>query len=81
MAISRSNGTRHDLAVAACVCSKMHGMYLLHYVFVVWLQYALLDAALFAAAEAVLVFGMTLFPSWTVSATMHRFHRSRVSWA
>jgi hypothetical protein len=36
------------------------GMYLVHYVFVVWLQYALLGVALFAIAKAAFVFGGTL---------------------
>ncbi len=33
-----------------------YGMYLIHYVFVVWLQYALLDAALSAITKASIVF-------------------------
>ena len=37
-----------------------YSMYLLHYVFVVWLQYALLDIALFAIGKAAIVFGGTL---------------------
>jgi glucan biosynthesis protein C len=36
------------------------GMFLLHYPFVVWLQYALLGTALFAAAKAAIVFCLTL---------------------
>ena len=48
-----------------------YGMYLVHYVFVVWLQYALLGAALFAFAKAGIVFGITLLLSWTVSSAMH----------
>lgn len=37
-------------------------MYLFHYVFVVWLQYALLGAALLAIAKAMIVFGGTRAP-------------------
>ena len=35
-------------------------LYLLHYIFVVWLQYALLGVAVFAVVKAALVFGGTL---------------------
>jgi hypothetical protein len=49
-----------------------YGMYLVHYVFVVWLQYALLKAPLFAVAKAAIVFGATLALSWAVSAAWRR---------
>jgi hypothetical protein len=45
-----------------------YGMYLVHYVFVVWLQFALLDSALPATGKAALVFGVTLLLSWAVTA-------------
>ena len=35
-------------------------MYLIHYVFAVWFQYALLGAGLFAIGKAAIVFGGTL---------------------
>jgi glucans biosynthesis protein C len=37
-----------------------YGIYLVHYNFVVWLQYALLGVALFAVVKAAIVFGATL---------------------
>ena len=40
--------------------SNAYGLYLVHYTFVVWLQYALLTAALFAVIRAAVVFGGTL---------------------
>jgi len=43
-------------------------MYLVHYVFVVWLQYPLLGVALFAKAS--LVFGLTLLLSRAAIVTM-----------
>jgi surface polysaccharide O-acyltransferase-like enzyme len=49
-----------------------YGMYLVHYVFVVWMQYAMLNAPLFAVAKAVIVFGVTLVLSWTMSAALRR---------
>jgi glucan biosynthesis protein C len=49
-----------------------YGMYLIHYVFVVWLQYALLDVALFAIAKAAIVFSGTLIASWGAMIAMRR---------
>jgi hypothetical protein len=51
-------------------------MYLLHYVFIVWLQYALLPIALFAAGKAAMVFGGTLALSWAAAVGV-----GNVSWA
>jgi hypothetical protein len=45
-----------------------YGMYLVHYVFVVWMQYALLGIALFAVAKMAIVFGVTLLMSWLISS-------------
>jgi glucans biosynthesis protein C len=47
-----------------------YGMYLVHDVFVVWLQYLLLGAA--AIAKASIVFGVTLLLSWAATAIMCR---------
>jgi len=44
-----------------------------HYVFVVWLQYALLGATLPAAAKGVLVFAGALLLSWSVAIGAGRF--------
>ncbi|MBV9969146.1 MAG: acyltransferase [Xanthobacteraceae bacterium] len=41
-----------------------YGMYLIHYVFVVWLQYALLEAALSAIIKASIVLTLTVVASW-----------------
>ena len=53
-----------------------YSMYLLHYVFIVWLQYALLPIALFAAGKAAIVFGGTLALSWAAAVGF-----DNVSWA
>ena len=47
-----------------------YGMYLVHYVFVVWLQYALLDVPLGAVAKATIVFSVTLVLSWGATAAI-----------
>ena len=48
------------------------GMYLVHYVFVVWLQYAFLGVGLFAMVKGAIVFGGTLLLSWGVIAIIRR---------
>jgi glucans biosynthesis protein C len=45
-----------------------YAIYLVHYVFVVWLQYALLGTDVPAVAKAVMVFAGALLLSWTVAA-------------
>ncbi len=46
------------------------GMYLFHYVFVVWLQYVLLGTALFAVVKAAIVFAGTAILAWGLSRAM-----------
>jgi peptidoglycan/LPS O-acetylase OafA/YrhL len=47
-----------------------YGMYLVHYVFVVWLQYALLGTALLPVVKAAIVFGGTMLMSWGATAAV-----------
>jgi hypothetical protein len=49
-----------------------YGMYLVHYVFVVWLQYALLAAGLLAVVKGAIVFAGTLLLSWGIIAAIRR---------
>jgi surface polysaccharide O-acyltransferase-like enzyme len=49
-----------------------YGMYLIHYVFVVWLQYALLDTTLAAIEKGAIVFVGTLALSWIITAALRR---------
>ncbi len=44
-----------------------YSMYLLHYIFIVWLQYALLPIGLFAIGKAAIVFGGTLALTWAAA--------------
>jgi glucans biosynthesis protein C len=46
--------------------ASAYGIYLVHYPFVVWMQYALLNAPLPAIAKAALVFAVTLALSWSL---------------
>ena len=50
--------------------ANAYRMYLIHYAFAVWLQYALLDADLFAIGKAAIVFGGTLIMSWAIAAAI-----------
>ena len=47
-------------------------MYLVHYPFVVWLQFALLGLALPALVKAAIVFSATLALSWSATAALRR---------
>jgi hypothetical protein len=58
-----------QLPVLDALKRDAYGMYLVHYVFVVWLQYALLAAGLFAVVKGAIVFASTLLLSWgTIAA-------------
>jgi peptidoglycan/LPS O-acetylase OafA/YrhL len=48
--------------------ANAYSIYLLHYVAVVWLQYALLAVALSAVAKGMIVFALALGTSWAASA-------------
>ena len=52
------------------LANNAFGIYLLHYVFVVWLQYALLGVALFAVAKGMLVFAGALLLAWASTAAL-----------
>jgi glucans biosynthesis protein C len=47
--------------------ANAYSIYLVHYVFIVWLQYAMLGVALAAVGKAVIVFGGTLLLSWVAA--------------
>jgi len=54
------------------LAANAYGLYLMHYVFVVWLQYALLPAPLFAVVKGAIVFGGTLFFSLIATTALER---------
>jgi peptidoglycan/LPS O-acetylase OafA/YrhL len=56
--------------------ANAYGIYLVHYAFIVWLQYVLLGVALFAIGKAAIVFGGTLLVSWAAAAAL-----GNISWA
>ncbi len=59
-------------AIGSSLDHNAFGIYVVHYVFVAWLQYALLDATLPAVAKASIVFGGALALSWGTAAVLRR---------
>jgi glucans biosynthesis protein C len=53
-----------------------YGMYLVHYLFSVWLQFALLGLAVIAVVKATIVFSGTLVLSWGLVATIRQASNS-----
>ena len=49
-----------------------YGIYLLHYIFIIWLQYVMYGAALPAGVKAAGVFIGTLAGSWALTALLRR---------
>jgi glucans biosynthesis protein C len=58
--------------------ANAYGIYLLHYPFVVWGQYALLESDIGAIPKAACVFTGALGFSWGASAVLLRVRRSVV---
>jgi surface polysaccharide O-acyltransferase-like enzyme len=52
--------------------ANAYRIYLIHYVFAVWLQFALLGIGLSAIGKATTVFGLTVILSWAVAAATGR---------
>jgi peptidoglycan/LPS O-acetylase OafA/YrhL len=61
---------RRSTPVMQSLRTNAYGMYLVHYLFIVWLQYALLPAAWPALPKFAVVFGGTLLMSWALSAAL-----------
>jgi glucan biosynthesis protein C len=56
----------------AGLLQNAYGIFLVHYVFVTWLQYMLLGLAMIAVAKGALVFAGALFLSWATVVTVCR---------
>jgi peptidoglycan/LPS O-acetylase OafA/YrhL len=61
---------RKRRAVFDSLSANAYGIYLLHYVPAVWLQFALLDAPLPAIAKGAIVFAVTLLVTWPLAAAI-----------
>jgi surface polysaccharide O-acyltransferase-like enzyme len=49
-----------------------YGIFVVHYIFIIWLQYVIYDHAFPAAVKAAIVFAGTLSLSWTLVAALRR---------
>ena len=65
--------SRNHIKVLDSLSANAYAMYLVHYVFVVWLQYALLGSNLFPIAKVAIVLSSSLILSWASSAAFNRF--------
>jgi peptidoglycan/LPS O-acetylase OafA/YrhL len=52
------------------ISMNAYPIYLVHYLFIIWIQYLLLDADLFAVIKAAIVFAGTLLMSWAGAALL-----------
>jgi glucans biosynthesis protein C len=71
IAVSLRFADRHSRLLDS-LSADAYGLYLVHYDFIVWLQYALLGTALFAVIKAAIVFGSTLVLSWIAVLAVQR---------
>jgi hypothetical protein len=71
IAVSLRFATKHSRRLDS-LSANAYGLYLVHYNFVVWLQYALLGTALFAMVKVAIVFGGTLVLSWIAVLAVQR---------
>src|SRR3984957_3085860 len=69
IAVSLHFATKHSRLLDS-LSANAFGLYLVHYNFVAWLQYAVLGTALFA--EAMIVFGGTLVLRWIAVLPVQR---------
>ena len=58
--------------VADELSNNAYGIYLFHYLFVIWLQYALLSLALPAVVKATVVLAAALLLSWAAAVASQR---------
>jgi peptidoglycan/LPS O-acetylase OafA/YrhL len=63
---------RKRSAVWDSLAANAYGMYLIHYVFVIWIQFALLPSALPGLSKGLLVFASVLALSWATTAALRR---------
>lgn len=63
---------RRRSAIWDSLAANAYGMYLIHYVFVTWIQFALLPSSLPALSKGLLVFAGVLALSWGSTALLRR---------
>jgi surface polysaccharide O-acyltransferase-like enzyme len=63
---------RSSLSLLDAMRPQAYGIYLLHYIFIIWLQYAVYGVAFPAAIKAAIVFIGTLSGSWALTVLLRR---------
>jgi len=63
---------RSSLSLLDAMQPSAYGIYLLHYVFIIWLQYVVYDPAFPAAIKAAIVFTGALGGSWLLTVLLRR---------
>jgi surface polysaccharide O-acyltransferase-like enzyme len=63
---------RSNLSLLDAMRPSAYGIYLLHYIFIIWLQYVVYDPAFPAGVKAAIVFIGTLSGSWTLTAALRK---------
>ena len=63
---------RSSLSLLDAMQPSAYGIYLLHYVFIIWLQYVVYDPAFPAAVKVAVVFIGTLSGSWVLTVSLRK---------
>jgi surface polysaccharide O-acyltransferase-like enzyme len=63
---------RSSLSLLDAMQPSAYGIYLLHYVFIIWLQYVVYDPAFPAGIKAAIVFAGTLGGSWALTILLRK---------
>jgi surface polysaccharide O-acyltransferase-like enzyme len=63
---------RSSLSLLDAMRPSAYGIYLLHYIFIIWLQYVVYDPAFSAGIKAAIVFIGTLSGSWALTVLLRR---------
>jgi len=64
--------TQTSLRLLDAMQSSAYGIYLLHYVFIIWLQYAVYDPPFPAVVKFAIVFAGTLSMSWALTVLLRK---------
>ena len=59
-------------SICDSLSANEYGMYLVHYMFVSWIQYAMLPSSMSPVAKGIIVFAGVLATSWAASASLGR---------
>ena len=68
----RRCGGRNHLRLLDAMRPSAYGIFLVHYIFIIWLQYAVYDYSWPAVVKAAVVFAGTLALSWGLTVTLRK---------